>query len=81
MNFAKGVLGTDVPFPVSLDQLQVASTFFRNQGTFGNYCGHWQTTSELLQVSTAAFSTRALKRAKLAIGKRHPREPIVQTFL
>ena len=78
LRLSKAVLGRESPFPISAEDLQVASALFRVSGTFSNYCGHWRTASELLSVSTAAFVERSVKRARLGIAKRCPASPRVK---
>ena len=68
LRFSKTVLGWESPFPISAEDLQVASALFRVSGTFSNYCSHWRTASELLSASTAAFVERSVKRARLGIA-------------
>eukprot|EP00959_Pyramimonas_sp_CCMP1952_P041844 875201-Pyramimonas_sp.AAC.1 len=59
LRFSKCVLGRDSPFPISAEDLQIASALFRVSGTFANYCRHSRAASELLSVSTAAFGDRS----------------------
>ena len=81
LRFSKSVLGRDSPFPISAEDLQVASALFRFSGTFANYCGHWCTASELLSVSTAAFGERSVKRARQGIAKRCLAFPRIKRYV
>ena len=81
LRYSKCVLARELPFPITAEDLQVASTLFRVGGTFANYCGHWRTASELLSVSTAAFDDRSVKRARMGISKRCPPAPKTKRYV
>ena len=68
-------------FPPAFNDMLKCSNTFRCKLTFGNYLGYVRTGCLIVGAPTDVFRDVALKRAKMAIGKRGQFVPRVKLFV